>query len=196
MPIAEVATRTADTSAPLLTTLAERWSPRAFDASAEVDDIVLRSALEAARWSPSASNTQPWRFIVARRGTAEFDTIVANLQGFNQAWAGAAAVLIVAAAEVVDAEGHERRWATYDLGQAVAHLTIQAHHDGLHAHQMGGFDPDGLRQAFDLEERFEPVSVTAIGVLGDPDSLPDRLRERESAPRSRRPLEEIVRYHG
>jgi nitroreductase len=196
MPIAEVATRTADTSAPLLTTLAERWSPRAFDASAEVDDIVLRSALEAARWSPSASNTQPWRFIVARRGTAEFDTIVANLQGFNQAWAGAAAVLIVAAAEVVDAEGHERRWATYDLGQAVAHLTIQAHHDGLHAHQMGGFDPDGLRQAFDLEERFEPVSVTALGVLGDPDSLPDRLRERESAPRSRRPLEEIVRYHG
>jgi len=196
MPIAEAATRTADTSAPLLTTLAERWSPRAFDASAEVDDIVLRSALEAARWSPSASNTQPWRFIVARRGTAEFDTIVANLQGFNQAWAGAAAVLIVAAAEVVDAEGHERRWATYDLGQAVAHLTIQAHHDGLHAHQMGGFDPDGLRQAFDLEERFEPVSVTALGVLGDPDSLPDRLRERESAPRSRRPLEEIVRYHG
>jgi len=196
MPIAEAATRTADTSSPLLTTLAERWSPRAFDASAEVDDIVLRSALEAARWSPSASNTQPWRFIVARRGTAEFDTIVANLQGFNQAWAGAAAVLIVAAAEVVDAEGHERRWATYDLGQAVAHLTIQAHHDGLHAHQMGGFDPDGLRQAFDLEERFEPVSVTALGVLGDPDSLPDRLRERESAPRSRRPLEEIVRYHG
>ena len=196
MPIAEVATRTADTSAPLLTTLAERWSPRAFDASAEVDDIVLRSALEAARWSPSASNTQPWRFIVARRGTAEFDTIVANLQGFNQAWAGAAAVLIVAAAEVVDAEGRERRWATYDLGQAVAHLTIQAHHDGLYAHQMGGFGPEGLRQAFDLDERFEPVSVTAIGVLGDPDSLPDPLRERESAPRSRRPLEEIVRYHG
>ncbi|SEI10982.1 MULTISPECIES: nitroreductase family protein [unclassified Leifsonia] len=196
MSIAEAATRTADTSAPLLTTLAERWSPRAFDPSAEVDETVLRSALEAARWSPSASNTQPWRFIVARRGTAEFDTIVANLQGFNQAWAGAAAVLIVAAAEVVDADGRERRWATYDLGQAVAHLTIQAHHDGLYAHQMGGFEPEGLRQAFDLDERFEPVSVTAIGVLGDPESLPDPLRERESAPRSRRPLEDIVRYHG
>lgn len=196
MPIAEAATRTADTSAPLLATLAERWSPRAFDPSAEVDDTVLRSALEAARWSPSAANTQPWRFIVARRGTAEFDTIVANLQGFNQAWAGAAAVLIVAAAEVVDAEGRERRWATYDLGQAVAHLTIQAHHDGLYAHQMGGFEPEGLRQAFELDERFEPVSVTAIGVLGDADALPDPLRERESAPRSRRPLEEIVRYHG
>lgn len=196
MSIAEAATRTADTSAPLLTTLAERWSPRAFDPSAEVDETVLRSALEAARWSPSASNTQPWRFVVARRGTAEFDTIVANLQGFNQAWARAAAVLIVAAAEVVDADGRERRWATYDLGQAVAHLTIQAHHDGLYAHQMGGFEPEGLRQAFDLDERFEPVSVTAIGVLGDPESLPDPLRERESAPRSRRPLEDIVRYHG
>lgn len=192
MSLTDVAPRTAETAAPLLPALAERWSPRSFDPSADIDETRLTAALEAARWSPSANNSQPWRFIVARRGTAEFDAIVANLLGFNQAWAGAASVLVGAVAEVADAEGAERRWATYDVGQAVAHLTIQAHHDGLHTHQMGGFQPDGLREAFGLEERFVPVSVTALGLLGDADALPEQLREREVAPRTRRPLDEVV----
>lgn len=195
MSIAEAAPRTADVSAPLLPALSERWSPRAFDPSVGIDDVTLRSALEAARWSPSANNSQPWRFIVARRGTEAFATIVENLAGFNKTWASSAAVLIVAAAEVVDEDGNERRWAVYDLGQAVAHLTIQAHHDGLHAHQMGGFDAEGLRTAFGLEERFVPTSVTALGVLGDPEALPEPLRSREGAPRARRALDEIAVVH-
>ena len=192
MTITDLAPRSADTSAPLLPALAERWSPRAFDPEAVVDETKLASALEAARWSPSANNSQPWRFIVARRGTAAFDSIVANLMGFNQAWAGSASVLVVAVAEVIDAEGAERRWATYDIGQAVAHLTIQAHHDGLHTHQMGGFDAAGLRAAFDLDERFLPVSVTAVGMLGDADALPEPLRERELAPRTRTALDDLL----
>jgi nitroreductase len=190
--IAPADLRTADTSVPLLPVLAERWSPRAFDTAAAIDEDKLVAALEAARWSPSANNSQPWRFIVARRGTPEFDVIVENLMGFNKAWAGAAGALVVAVAETVDAEGNERRWATYDVGQAVAHLTIQAHHDGLHTHQMGGFQADGLRAAFGLDERFLPVSVTAVGMLGDAEALPEQLRERELAPRVRRPLDEVV----
>ncbi|WP_295118535.1 nitroreductase family protein [uncultured Leifsonia sp.] len=192
MSLIDTATRTADTSYPLLPALAERWSPRAFDTEAVIDEAKLTAALEAARWSPSANNTQPWRFIVARRGSAAFDTIVANLMGFNQVWAGAAGALVVALAEVVDADGNERRWATYDVGQAVAHFSVQAHHDGLHTHQMGGFDAAGLRAAFDLDERFLPVSVTAVGMLGDVDTLPQPLRERELAPRTRNALDEIV----
>jgi nitroreductase len=192
MSLIDTATRTADTSYPLLPALAERWSPRAFDTEAVIDEAKLTAALEAARWSPSANNTQPWRFIVARRGSAAFDTIVANLMGFNQVWAGAAGALVVALAEVVDADGNARRWATYDVGQAVAHFSVQAHHDGLHTHQMGGFDAAGLRAAFDLDERFLPVSVTAVGMLGDVETLPQPLRERELAPRTRNALDEIV----
>jgi nitroreductase len=192
MSIAEAAPRSADTTARLLPALAERWSPRAFDPTAVVDESAIQAALEAARWSPSANNTQPWRFIVARRGSEAFDTIVANLRGFNQAWAVNASVLVVAIAETVDAEGAPRHFATYDLGQAVAHLTVQAHHDGLHTHQMGGFDAAALQNAFGLEPRFVPTSVTAIGLLGDPESLPQPLREREVAPRTRRPLDETV----
>ncbi|QHC65225.1 nitroreductase [Rathayibacter sp. VKM Ac-2759] len=187
------APRTAQTSAPILDVLAERWSPRSYDSSAEIPTETLTSLLEAARWSPSASNTQPWRFIVARRGTPEFDRIVETLVGFNAAWAGSAAALIVALAETVDAEGTARPWAVYDLGQAVAHLSVQAHHEGLHVHQMAGFDKDGLRAAFGVDERFDPVTVAAVGVLAGPEALSnDVLREREIAPRTRLALDEIV----
>lgn len=192
MSIAETVDRTADTSAPLLPALAERWSPRAFDSSVAIDEDKLTAALEAARWSPSANNSQPWRFIVARRGSAEFDAIVANLTGFNQTWAASASAFVVAVAETADDEGKPRRWASYDLGQAVAHLTVQAHHDGLHTHQMGGFDAEGLRAAFLLDERHLPVSVTALGTLGDAQTLPEPLREREHAPRLRTALADLL----
>jgi nitroreductase len=184
--------RHADTTAPLLGALVERWSPRAYDPTAEVPTETLRTVFEAARWAPSANNVQPWRFIVARRGTAGFAKIHDALLGFNQAWADSAAALVVNLAETVDAEGNARPWARYDLGQAVAHLTVQAQHEGLHTHQMGGFDAARLREAFDLDASLEVVSVTAIGVLGDAANLPDGLREREAAPRIRKPLEELV----
>ncbi|PPH07010.1 nitroreductase [Rathayibacter sp. AY1D1] len=187
------ASRTASTSAPILDVLAERWSPRSYDATATVSDETLASLLEAARWSPSASNSQPWRFIVARRGTDEFDRIVSTLAGFNGAWAGSAAVLVVALAETVDSEGKPRPWAVYDLGQSIAHLSVQAHHEGLHVHQMAGFDKDAVRAAFGVDERFDPVTIAAVGVAADADALANEtLRERETAPRTRLPLEELV----
>lgn len=185
--------RTAVTSAPIHEVLAERWSPRSFDPKVEVPAEKITAALEAARWSASAANSQPWRFIVARRDTAEHATIVENLMGFNREWASSAAVLIVNIAAVTAEDGTPLRWAQYDLGQAVAHLSVQAHHDGLHVHQMGGIEVDGLRAAFDIAPDLEPISVTALGVLGTPEALASEvLREREIAPRSRRPLDELV----
>ena len=190
--ITDITSRNADTEAPLITPLVERWSPRAYDPAAEVDPAFFRTILEAARWAPSANNVQPWRFIVARRGTDAFATVHDAMLGFNQVWADSAAVLIVNIAETIDAEGKARPWARYDLGQAVAHLTVQAQHEGLHTHQMGGFDAAKLHAAFGLDASLEVVSITAIGVLGDVDTLPDPLREREVAPRLRKPLGELV----
>ncbi|MCW4459031.1 nitroreductase family protein [Microbacterium sp. MPKO10] len=185
--------RLAVTSAPISEVIAGRWSPRSFDVDVEVPEEKLTAALEAARWAASASNTQPWRFIVARRGTPQHERVVEHLLGFNQLWAVTAAVLIVNVAETVTEDGTERRWAEYDLGQASATLALQAHKDGLHVHQMGGFDPEGLRTEFSLDERFRVVSVTALGYLAAPDALPDeKLRAREVAPRERKALDEIV----
>ena len=136
-----------------------------FDASYEARTAEVESLLEAARWAPSAQNHQPRRFVVARRGTETFDTIVGALLSFNAMWAGHASALVVALAETSTVEGDDRPTAEYDLGQAIAALTVQAHAEGLHVHQMAGIDAAGLAAAFGLPERFVPFTVTAIGTV-------------------------------
>lgn len=184
--------RAAKTDTPVLDVLANRWSPRAFDAQTPIDEQKLAAALEAARWAPSAGNSQPWRFIVARRGTALHAQVVDALLGFNQAWAGDAGALVVAVAETTAADGTPITHALYDLGQAVAHFSVQAHHDGLHVHQMSGFDGAVIREFADLDEHLSPVTVIAVGEFGDIEALPAPLQEREVAPRVRRPIAETV----
>ncbi|MFJ4254450.1 nitroreductase family protein [Microbacterium sp. NPDC090003] len=184
--------RTAPTEHPVLEVLAERWSPRAFDAENAIDEAKLAASLEAARWTPSANNSQPWRFIVARRGTALHAQVVDSLVGFNQAWAVNAAVLVVAVAETATEDGTPITHALYDLGQAVAHFSVQAHHEGLLVHQMSGFDPEAVREFADLEPRFSAVTVFAVGEFGDVTALPEVLQQRETAPRVRRPIAETV----
>lgn len=183
--------RSAPTDAPILDVLAERWSTRVFDATTPIDENALASALEAARWAPSANNTQPWRFVVARRGTAAHTTIVESLMGFNQGWAASAAALVVFASSA-SLDGKPLPWAAYDTGQAAAHFTIQAHADGLHTHQMGGFDRDAIGAAFGFGDDLAAVTVMAVGTLGDIDAAPEALRERELAPRARRPIAELL----
>jgi nitroreductase len=192
MTLIDTTSRHVPTDAPLITALVERWSPRAYDPAAELSDDDVRTLLEAARWAPSANNVQPWRFVVARRGTESFTAIHDALMGFNQAWADSAAALVVNIAEIADEAGQPRPWAKYDLGQAVAHMSVQAQHDGLHTHQMGGFDAARLASAFGLRDGLEVVSITAVGKVGDASALPEPLREREVAPRSRKPLDELV----
>mgnify|MGYP005610012131 FL=1 len=187
-----MSSRTAQTSAPVLDAIAERWSPRSFDSDHSLPEGALRSLFEAARWAPSANNSQPWRFIITRRGSESFARIESTLSGNNRLWAGRAAALVVNVAEAADAEGTPRKFAECDLGQAVAHLSVQAQSEGLHLHQMGGFDREAIRASFDLAERFVPVSITAIGAIGSHDQLTEPLREREAAPRVRLPLEDLV----
>ncbi|SBS72565.1 nitroreductase family protein [uncultured Microbacterium sp.] len=179
--------RTASTDAPILDVLAERWSTRIFDPVAPLDEAALASALEAARWAPSANNTQPWRFIVARRGTEAHAAVVATLVGFNQSWATDAAALVVFAA-TTEVDGRPQHFATYDTGQAAAHFTVQAHASGLHTHQMGGFDRAAIAAAFGLGADITPLTVMAVGALGDVAGAPEPLRERELAPRTRRSI--------
>lgn len=183
--------RRAATDVDIMDVLTERWSTRIFDADAPIDESALASALEAARWAPTAANSQPWRVIVARRGSAAHRKIVDSLAGFNSAWAGGAAVLVVFVAETVR-DGAPMNWALYDTGQVAAHFTVQAHADGLSTHQMGGFDRDAISAAFDLDADFTPVTVMAVGSLGDIREASDELQARENAPRERRSLTESV----
>ena len=185
--------RTAVTSVPISPTLAERWSPRAYDPARDVAPELLTAALEAARWAPSANNSQPWRFIVGTRGSETFDKIRAGLLSFNQAWTENAGALIVNIVDTQLSEGQRDNWHDYDLGQAVAFAVAQLNRDGLHTRQMGGVDPDALAAAFNLDtSRYRVMTAVAVGYLGDASLLPDPLREREHTPRERKPLDEIV----
>ncbi len=184
--------RTAETTAPLHPLLAERWSPRGFDRTHHLDDAQLGALLEAARWAPSANNSQPWRFLVTRRGDQDFHWLADLVAAGNRSWAPLASALVLVAAETVDETGRPRPWAWYDTGQAVAALSVQAQAEGLAVHQMGGFDADAARHAFGLDETLSPVVVLAVGRHDPQAALPDPLSTRERAPRTRDPLEVLL----
>lgn len=182
--------RSAHTEVALHPLLAGRWSPRGFDQEHVLSDGDLSTVLEAARWAPSAANSQPWRFLVGRRGDATFAKIVDLLAPGNVPWAQHASALIVAVADT--AQGSTAPWALYDTGQAVAHLSVQAEELGLSVHQMGGFDAAGVQAGFALAAELKPIAVVALGQLDPEAALPDPYFERERAPRERRPVSELL----
>ncbi len=185
--------RPAETRYPIHNLLRDRWSPLAF-ADRPVTLEQLGSLFEAGRWAPSCYNEQPWSFIVAtREQPAEFQRLASCLVEVNQAWACAAPVLVLAVAKRhFDRNGQENRHAWYDLGQAVALLTVQAEALGLRVHQMAGFSPEKARELFNIPASHEPVTVFAVGYYGRHEQLPESLRQREVGPRQRKSLPEFV----
>lgn len=184
-----------DTAVEIHPLIAERWSPRSFDDTAQISDGDIVAMLEAARWAPSSNNTQPWRFAVVRREDVEFGEVIESLAGFNKEWAPRASAFVIVGAELVDAEGKERKWADYDTGLAVSLLTTQAHALDWHVHQMGGFKADEVRERFGFNDRTKLIAVIAVGRLAAADQLSEQLHQRETAGRKRHELSELV-VHG
>ena len=184
--------KTAVTSAPILPVLADRWSPRSYDPSYKLTQHELLSILEAGRWAPSANNAQPTRYSVIEHGSALHEQIVGTLSGWNSAWAGNASAIILVSAEVTKADGSTNEFAIYDAGQAVAHLTVQAHELGLHVHTMGGINHVALAETLDLPEELQLLVVLTIGKVAPAEQLEGPAYEREIAPRTRLDLDEIV----
>jgi nitroreductase len=178
---------------PIADLLARRWSPYAF-AERSVSDQDLRALFEAARWAPSSYNEQPWRYLVARREDgAAFASVLSCLVEGNQAWARFAPVLALGVAMRNLARGGKpNRAALHDLGLASGNLCCEATARGLLVHQMIGILPDRAREVFAIPAEAEPLTGIAIGYAGDGAALPEALRGRDAAPRTRRPLGEFV----
>jgi nitroreductase len=154
----------------------------------------MHSLFEAARWAASSYNAQPWFFIVATKDDREnYKKILDCFVEFNQGWAKNAPVLALSVARMnFEKNGAPNRHAFHDVGQASANLALEATNLGLQIHQMAGILPDQARQIFSIPEGYEAVAGIAIGYPGDPATLPDELREREHAPRTRKPLDSFV----
>jgi nitroreductase len=170
----------------LLPLLRDRRSIRAYDDSHVLGDAELSVLLEAARWAPSAGNSQPWAFLVGRRGDAAHTAFVPLLAPSVRRWAPSASALVftlnqVASGPEDDALGYSD-YAQYDLGQAVAHLSVQAAALGLGVHQFAAFDHDGLAELAGVPRHWRVTTGLTVGLAV----------ESDLAPRSRRPLSQVA----
>jgi len=183
----------APTDVPIHPLLKNRWSPRAFAAHPVAADQLAR-LLEAARWAPSSFNEQPWTFLVATSAEPDvFARALSCLIEGNQNWAKAAPVLMLTFTHATfTRNGKPNSHAWHDVGQAIAHLTVQATAEGLVVHQMAGILPDKIRATYNVPAEWSPVTGVAIGHPGEPDQLPEPLRGRERAPRQRKSLDAFV----
>jgi nitroreductase len=172
--------------------LAARWSPTTFDPIFELAADQTELLVEAARWAPSAGNSQPWAFIVSRRGDDTHPRLVRHLAASSARWAPSASVLVANLSHrYVDGTDWEySEFALYDLGQAVAHMTIQAQALGLFARQFRAFDRDALAKEFGVPDHWEVTTMSAFGRVPDADASSAR-RPLDPA-RMRRPIEELL----
>jgi len=191
-PSIKVRDMKAETSVPVHEIIATRRSPRSFDEIATISDADLVGVLEAARWAASAFNGQPWRFFVGKRGDEVFGQLLTSLVEFNQSWAKNSSALILVSGKTTKRDGSIHADFQYDCGLAVAQLVIEAHHRGLIAHQMTGFDKAIAQSELSITADLMPVVVIALGTQDAPEKLSGPLLERELAKRERLPLSEIV----
>jgi nitroreductase len=174
----------------------ERWSPRAFDGS-DLPREDLLTIFEAARWAPSAFNSQPWRFLYARRGDSNWERFLGLLIPWNQSWAHTASVLVYILSDrlpMTDRKTGEPATShthSFDAGAAWVSLALQATRMGYFAHGMSGVDFDRARTELAVPERYRIEAAAVIGRLGDPATLPEKLAARE-VPSGRNPVDDIA----
>ncbi len=184
-----IGNRTADH--PIDPIFLERWSPRAFTGEA-MPEADLMTIFEAARWAPSSYNSQPWRFVYARRDTPHWEAMLSLLNDFNRSWAkDAAVVIILASNSLMKPPGADKAVPSHshslDAGSAWAQMALQATRSGWYAHGMVGFDVARAFAELDFPEGHRVEAAIAIGRKGDPGLLPESLRGREM-PSGRNPL--------
>jgi len=186
-------TKEASPDHPVHELIARRWSPYGYS-ERDVSESDLRSLFEAARWAASSYNEQPWRYIVAtKKDAAEFERLLSCLVEPNQAWAKSAPVLALAVASLKFSRNDKpNAVAIHDLGLAAGNLSLEATARGLLVHQMAGILPDKARETYAIPEDFQPLTAIAIGYPADLETLPDAIKERDVAPRQRKPLGELV----
>ena len=173
----------------------DRWSPRAFTGET-ISEHDLLTMLEAAHWAPSSYNSQPWRFLYARRDTPHWAKFLDLLVPFNQSWArDASALVIIVSNSVMRAPGADAdvpaRTHSLDAGTASGYFALQARTMGWYVHGMSGIDFDRAFAELKVPKGYHVEAAYAVGKLGDKSKLPEMLQQKEQ-PNERRPLSEVV----
>ncbi len=181
----------AKTHKPVADFIRGRFSPRTFSTQ-PIDQEDLDTLFEAASWSASSSNLQPWLYIYAHRDTPEFDQMFECLNPANQVWAKDAAVLILCVANTLTSNEKINRFATHDLGMANATMLLQAHTMNIYGRMMGGYDLSKVIETYKIPQTFEASTIIALGYLGHLEGKDQSFIEREMKPRTRKGLDSFT----
>jgi len=172
-----------------------RWSPRAFTEE-PISERDLFTMLEAARWAASSYNSQPWRFVYARRDTPHWEKFLDLLVPFNRSWAkDASALVIVVSNSTMRRPGSDSEVPSpthsFDAGTASGYFALQASMMGWCVHGMVGFDKERAFTELDVPRGYRVEAAFAVGRLGDRAKLPEALQAREH-PSGRLPIAELA----
>ncbi|MCP1838444.1 nitroreductase [Bradyrhizobium sp. USDA 4524] len=197
MTIQEPASKIRAPEHPVNRIFIDRWSPRGF-AQDQIPEAVLNTFFEAARWSPSAFNSQPWRFLYAFRGQSEFEALLSPLIEFNRGWARHAAALIYLLSRKDftppgKTDALFSRTHSLDSGAAWVNFANQATAAGWAAHGMSGFDVEKARTILRVPDSFAVEIAIAVGRRGDGARLPPELLKREQ-PSGRSPVGDFAAH--
>ncbi|MBL7201730.1 MAG: nitroreductase family protein [Anaerolineae bacterium] len=174
-------TETLPSPAATLALLKGRRSIRAYKPD-PIPEEVVEQLLEAGRWAPSASNRQPWAFVVVRDREI-LQQVAAHAAYYFVRWAhvGEAPLLVVLC-------GHRksrvyRQFLHEDIGLAGGQIMLQAAALGLGTCWIGGLDRNAIAQILRVPDDWEVVGLLSIGYPA----------EEPTAPR-RRPLADVTHY--
>lgn len=170
----------------------DRWSPRAMSGDMVSDDELM-ALFEAARWAPSSYNEQPWRFVYAKKGTANWDVFMDLLVPFNREWCANGSVLCVIISKTTSSYHDQPNLCrSFDTGSAWENMALQGNMKGLVVHGMAGFDYEKAKMVLNIPDEYQVEAMCVIGKPGDKRMLPKDLQQNE-VPSSRKALHEIVR---
>ena len=168
-----------------------RWSPRSMSGQALSKDQ-MAGLVEAARWSPSCFNLQPWRFIYSLKDDDYWEKFLGLLIDVNRLWAERAGAVVILLSIDRSSEFEDLSpTAAFDTGSAWMSLALQAQTMGLVSHAMWGFHHEAVAEVINMPSNMSARAMIAIGYPGDPADLPEKYQDREF-PSSREPLESLM----
>jgi len=180
------------TDHPIHDLLRKRWSARAFS-SRRVEKTKLFSILEAARWTPSSRNEQPWRYIIFTTDNPSRLLEAQSVLLESNSFAKQAPILICAITKKTYTDSLElNRLYFHDLGAANENMFLECFNQGLIMHEMGGFNVKLAKEIFNIPDDYEVGIMIAVGYQGTNDSLPEKFKVKNTKPRERKHLSEIA----
>ena len=149
----------------MMAVMAHRRSVRKYkDESFPMEELMR--LVEAARWAPSAGNSQPWEFLLVND-----EDMVMGLKAVSPGWLKPAPAVIV----ICINKNRETDWSQMDVGAAMQNMLLFAHSIGIGCCPIGSFSVETVKELLDLPPSLEPVLFMTVGYPDEKPAVVERL---------------------